>query len=112
MAFCKLNLDFVSFLADSQGEDGSTDDSHYSQDESSEVDCLVEQNLPEEGEPIDLQIMKPKYGFGNQYSDVFKGFSVSCMQIVLHLNKLCNNNQFIFLRRNCLPLSPWILFTS
>jgi hypothetical protein len=83
MAFYKLKLDFVSFLADSQGEDCSTDDSHCSQDESSEVDCLIEQNLPEERAPIDELVMKPKYGFGNQYSDVFRGFSVSCMQIVL-----------------------------
>jgi hypothetical protein len=83
MAFYKLKFDFVSFFADSQGEDGSTDDSHYSQDEASEVDCLIEQNLPEEGAPIDVLIMKPKYGFGNQYSDVFRGFSVSCMQIAL-----------------------------
>lgn len=86
---------FVSFLADSQGEDGSTDDSHYSQDKSSEVDCLIEQNLPEEGVPIDVLIMKPKYGFGNQYSDVFKGFAVSFMQIVLQLNSLHNNREFI-----------------
>jgi hypothetical protein len=94
MIFCKLKLDFVSILADSQGEDGSTDESHYSQDESSEVDCLIEQSLPEEGAPFEVLIMKPKYGFGNQYADVFKGFAVSYMQIILHLNTLCDN-QFI-----------------
>jgi hypothetical protein len=93
--FCKLKLDFVSFLTDSQGEDGSTDDSHCSQDESSEMDCLIEQTVPEEGAPFEVLIMKPKYGFGNQYSDVFKGFTVSFMKIILQLNALYNNKHVI-----------------
>lgn len=65
-------------VLDSQEEDGSTDESHYSQDESSEMDCLIEQALPEER----VLIMKPKYGFGNQYSDVFKGFAYEVLEIL------------------------------
>jgi hypothetical protein len=109
MTFCKLKLGFVSFPADSQGEDGSTDGSHYSQDESSEVDCLIEQTLPEEGAPFEVLMMKPKYGFANQYSDVFKGFAVSYMQIVLHLNTLYDKNQFVVFKKK---LSMDFVFTS
>lgn len=46
-------------------------------DESSEIDCLIEQTVPEEVPSYEGLISKPRYGFGNQYSDVFKGFAVS-----------------------------------
>jgi hypothetical protein len=95
MTLSKLKLIFVSFPADSQGEDGSTDGSHYSQDESSEMDCLIEQTLPEEEAAFEVLIMKPKYGFGNQYSDVFKGYAVSYTQIVLNLNTVYDSKQFV-----------------
>jgi len=53
------------------------DDLHCSVDESSEIDCLIEQTVPEEVPSCEGLISKPQYGFGNQYSDVFKGFAVS-----------------------------------
>jgi len=46
-------------------------------DESSEIDCLIEQTVPEDVPSCEGLISKPQYGFGNQYSDVFKGFAVS-----------------------------------
>ncbi|PNF43936.1 hypothetical protein B7P43_G02786 [Cryptotermes secundus] len=69
-------------ILDSQGEDVSSDGSHCSQDESSEMDCLIEQTLPEEEVPFTVMIMKPKYGFGNQYSDVFKGYAYEVLEIL------------------------------
>jgi hypothetical protein len=79
MAFGRVECEviFFFFAADSQGEEGSTDDSHCSQDESSEVECLIEQTVPREKTSFEVLITKPKYGFGNQFSDVFKGFAVS-----------------------------------
>lgn len=79
-----VQLSWVSFSppVDSQEEDGSTDDSHYSQDELSEVECLIEQTVPEEKASFEVLITKSKYGFGNQFSDVFKGFSVSFVKSI------------------------------
>jgi hypothetical protein len=50
-------------------------------DESSDIECLIEQTVPEEVPSCEELINKPKYGFGNQYSDVFKGFAVSFVNI-------------------------------
>jgi hypothetical protein len=52
-------------------------------DESSEIDCLIEQTVPEEVPSCEGLISKPQYGFGNQYSDVFKGFAVSFVIIIV-----------------------------
>jgi len=69
-------------VLDSQGEDGSVDDLHCSVDESSEIDCLIEQTVPEEVPSCEGLISKPQYGFGNQYSDVFKGFAYEVLEIL------------------------------
>jgi hypothetical protein len=46
------------------------------------VECLIEQTVPEEEASCDCLINRPKYGFGNQFSDVFKGFTVSSVKIM------------------------------
>jgi hypothetical protein len=46
------------------------------------VECLIEQTVPEEKVSFDVLITKPKYGFENQFSDVFKGFAVSIVKSI------------------------------
>jgi hypothetical protein len=50
-------------------------------DELSEIDCLIEQAVPEEVPSCEGLTSKPQYGFGNQYAGVFKGFAVSFVNI-------------------------------
>jgi hypothetical protein len=64
------------------------------------VDCLIEQTVPEEKSSFEVLMTKPKYGFGNQFSDVFKGFTVSFAKKYI---------QFVYFKRfSC--HSPSVLF--
>lgn len=63
-------------------------------DESSKIECLVEQTVPEEVSPNEVLTSKPKYGFGNQFSDVFKGFAVSFVNMYCAMHCVIEINQF------------------